>query len=88
MDKIILANGTELEVSDLISIGEKLKITFKNKTIDELEQLMTKENLTQIKFTNSKDEVFGNYANLEYASVTKYVEDKSIVIELKETVSA
>jgi RNA-binding protein YhbY len=81
MDKIILNNGTNLEFLKSNGLNS---VTIENKTIEELEKLLTTENLVKVQFSNSNSEVYGNYENLECVSITKYLADESIAINLKE----
>lgn len=82
MDKIILNNNTSLEFNSISNNGNGLSITFKSKTIAELEGLMAKENLTKLQVVNSTGEVYGIYNNLEYTSITKNLTDSSVTVNL------
>ena len=78
--KIILKDKTALEFVNV----EGLSITFKDKTIEELEKVFTKENCSKVQFTTEKGEVYGIYNNLECTSITKNLEDKNVTVNLKE----
>lgn len=80
MDKMILKDGTTLEFEK----AEGLNITFKDKTIEELEKVFTKENCSKVQFTPSSGEVYGIYNNLECVSITKNVKDYTVTVHLKE----
>ena len=81
MNKIILNNGNEIEFSEAYGID---RMVIENKTVDELENMLTKENLEKIDITTSNGEINGKYENLECISITKYLENSSIVIELRQ----
>lgn len=81
MNKIILNNGSEIEFSEAYGID---RMVIKNKTVEELESMLTKENLEKIDITTINGEINGKYENLECVSITKYLEDSSIVIELRQ----
>ena len=84
MDKIILNDGTKLEFNK--SLGLK-KITIENKTVEELETLLTVSNLSKVKISNSDESnVYGEYTNLKGVSITKMLTDGSIIISLEETI--
>ena len=85
MDKIILNDNTNLEFEKSNGLSN---ITIANKTIEELEALLTTENLSKVQIANSNNEVYGNYTNLKGISITKMLTDGSIVIKLEETVVA
>ena len=80
MDKIILNDGTNLEFDKV----EGLNITFKDKTIEELEKVFTEENCNRVQLTTEKGEVYGIYNNLECTSITKNLEDSTVIVNLKE----
>ena len=80
MDKIILNDKTELEIN--YKFG--LNITLSNKTIDELEEIFTSENLKGVEFITN-GEICGKYENLELVSLAKNYINKEITIVLKET---
>ncbi|GEP65802.1 hypothetical protein CBE01nite_35700 [Clostridium beijerinckii] len=83
MDKIILNNNISLEFNSIYNSGEVgLIINFTNKSITELETLMTKDNLTKLQVANSTGEVYGIYNNLECTSITKKLTDNSVTINL------
>lgn len=82
MNKIILTSNTNLEFSSISSNGNGLAITFINKTIKELEQLMTKDNLSKLQVSNENNEVYGIYNNLICNSITKNLTDSSITVNL------
>ena len=80
MDKIILKNNTTLEFSKV----EGLNITFKDKTIEELEKVFTKENCSRVQLTTENGEVYGIYNNLECTGITKNLEDSTVTVNLKQ----
>lgn len=83
MNTIILnnKNGTEIKFSQAYGID---RMVIENKSVEELESLLTKENLKNVDITTSNGEINGKYENLECVSITKYLEDSSIVIELRQ----
>jgi len=85
MEKIILANEQTLEIKS-IGVGA-LRIEIENKEVAEIESLFTTENLTKLQVVNASGETYGIFTNLECVSITKYIEDGSIVINLKASVS-
>lgn len=84
MDKLILNNGTTLEIIDSMGLQ---KIEIADKTMDELESLLTTENLSNVQFATSEDLVYGIFQNLKFISITKYISDGSISIQLAETIT-
>lgn len=81
MDRIVLKDGT------LIQFGSALGINFfgdVDKTFEELESILSTDNLSNIKITNSEGEIYGEYANLELVSITKNFIYNNISISLKE----
>ena len=80
MDKIILKNNTTVELRK----GEGLNIIFKNKTIEELEKVFTKENCSKVQLTTENGEVYGIYNNLECTGITKNLEDSTVLVTLKQ----
>lgn len=80
MDKVILKDGTTL---DFIKT-EGLNITFTDKTVEELENVFTKENCSKIQLTTEKGEVYGIYNNLECTSITKNLNDSTVLVTLKQ----
>lgn len=78
MDKIVLNDGTTLEFEKT----EGLNITFKDKTIEELEKVFTKENCSKVQFTTEKGEVYGIYNNLECTSIIKNLSDSTVTVNL------
>ena len=84
MDKIILSNGKEIEFKNLDYIGGqhiRLKL-FKEYTIDEIENVMTTENLSNVKFSNFKSDPYGKYSNLKLESISKIIKTKEIIVNL------
>lgn len=79
MDKIILNDKTELEIN--YKFG--LNITLSNKTIDELEEIFTSENLKSVEFITN-NQICGKYENLELVSLSKNYITKEITVLLKE----
>ncbi len=82
MDKIILNDGTNLEFSRGLGL---IDIKIENKKFEELEPLLTTENLSNVQFVTSDGLVNGKYTNLKAISITKYLIDKSASITLRET---
>lgn len=80
MEKIILNNKAELEVKEFTGTT----IILENKTIEELEQLFTKENLIKIEVKQENGDVTGIYNNLECISITKNLEDNTIIVNLRQ----
>ena len=80
MDKIILKDGTKLEFKKI----EGLNITFTDKTVEELEKILTKENCRKVELSTENGEVYGIYNNLECTSITKNIEDSTVTVNLKE----
>ena len=80
MNKIVLKDGTKLEFNKV----EGLNITFTDKTVEELEKVFTKENCSKVQLTTEKGEVYGIYNNLECTSITKNLEDSTVIVNLKE----
>ncbi len=83
MDKMILNDGTSLEFKE--SLG--LNIVIEGQVFNELESLLTLENLSKVEFSNSVGEIYGTYTNLQCVSMTKYMTNESIVVNLKEIVA-
>ena len=64
MDKIILANKTEFEVADGVSLGN-IQIKAENfDTVKTITDAFTADNLAEVTFTHN-DEVSGKYADLK-----------------------
>lgn len=82
MDKIILNNNTNLEIDSIVNTTNGMVITFKEKTINDLESEMTKDNLSKLQVANSNGEVYGIYNNLICNSITKNLIDSSITVNL------
>ena len=82
MNKIIFNNNTSIDFSLIINTINGLSITFENKTSDELEILMTKNNLSKFQIANSSGEIYGIYNDLECGSITKNLADSSITVNL------
>lgn len=84
MDKIILSNGKEIEFKNLDYVGgQHIKLTLlKECTIDEIENVMTTENLSNVKFSNFKSEAYGKYSNLKLESISKIIATKEIIVNL------
>ena len=83
MDKMILNDGTSLEFKE--SLG--LNIVIEGQVFNELESLLTLENLSKVEFSNSVGEIYGICTNLQCVSMTKYMTNESIVVNLKEIVA-
>ena len=79
MNKIILNDGTKIEITYRLG----LTVTTSNKTISELEDILTVDNLNNVQFT-CNEEICGKYKNLELVSLTKNYITKEITIKLKE----
>lgn len=85
MNKIILKDGTVLEFIQSLGIDN---INVKNKTVDELEEILTKDNLSEVQFTYENGEVYGKYDNnLTLISLTKNYITNEIIMKLKETIT-
>ena len=82
MDKIILNNNTSLEVQSITTLTNGLTFTFKGQTIDNLEALLTKENLSIVKIKNDTDEIYATYNSLFCLSITKIISTNTIVATL------
>ena len=80
MDKIILKDGTKFEFKKI----DGLSITFTDKTVEELEKILTKENCRKVELSTENREVYGIYNNLECTSITKNIEDSTVTVRLKE----
>lgn len=78
MNKIILKDGTEIEFKE----SDGLVLTIENTTVDEMEKLLTEENLKNIKVSNG--DIYGSYENLELISITKIIKSLNVIIRLKE----
>lgn len=78
MNKIILKDSTEIEFKK----SDGLTLTMENITGDEVEKVLTEENLKQVQISN--DNVYGNYENLELISITKIIKSSNVIIRLKE----
>lgn len=75
--KIILKDNTELEVTDN-STATEIIAKFNNATdIETFRQKLTDNNLSEFKFTSDTGEIFGNYENYTFDSVT-YMEKDGI----------
>ena len=75
MDKIILNDGTKLEITG--SIG--LELTFKKEiTMNYLEEVLANENLKHVEFAKSNEDVYGKFNNLELISLSKNMRTKQI----------
>ncbi|WP_238899379.1 hypothetical protein [Clostridium sp. YIM B02500] len=82
MDKVILNNGTTLNVELIAVLTNGLALTFTNQTVDNLETLMTTSNLSSIKLATSSGDVYGTYNNLSCLSIAKMIESGNIVVTL------
>lgn len=80
MNKIVFKNGTKLEFNKI----EGLNIIFIDKTVEELENVFTKENCSKLQLTTENGEVYGVHNNLECVSITKNVKDYTVTVHLKE----
>lgn len=78
MNKIILKDSTEIEFKK----SDGLTLTMENITVDEVEKVLTEENLKQVQISN--DNVYGNYEKLELISITKIIKSSNVIIRLKE----
>lgn len=83
MEKIILNDGTKLEIKS-VSIGALQIVVDVSKTVEELEQLFTKDNLKTLQVENAEEKVYGNFANMQCISIAKIIADGTIVINLKQ----
>lgn len=82
MNKIILTNNESLEITSITTVINMFAITLVNKTIQDVEALMTKDNLTKLQLVNENNEVYGIYNNLICDSITKNLTDNSVAINL------
>lgn len=82
MDKIILNNGTTLDIDSIITITNGLALTFKNQTIETLENLMAKPNLSTIKLTTEAGEAYAEYKNLSCLSIEKIIATGDMIVTL------
>jgi hypothetical protein len=82
MDKIILNNGTSLDVASIVTSTNGLILTFSNQSIDNLETSMTKSNLSVVKLATSDNTVYATYHNLSCLSIAKMIESGNIVVTL------
>ena len=80
MDKIILNDGTNLELNKV----EGLSISFTDKTVEELEKIFTKDNCGKIQLATNSGKVYGIYNNLECTSIIKDLSDFTVTVNLKE----
>ena len=83
MEKMILKNGIELEVQACLIVAA-MGYKIKNKTLGEMEELLTDENLKQVKIKNKDDVVVNTFNNLTLASMEKNYLTKEIIFALKE----
>lgn len=82
MDKIILNDGTTLEVEAINILTDGLSLTFTGQTIDNLETLMIKSNLSVLKLTTAGNVVYATYNNLNCLSIAKIISTGNIVVTL------
>ena len=80
MNKLILKDGTILEFSKI----EGLNISFTDKTIEELEKVLTKENCNKIQLVTESEEVYGIFNNLECTSITKNLDGSTVIVHLRQ----
>lgn len=76
-----LNNGKELKVMLMIGLELQLK---EEMTVEELEQLLSEENLRYVEFLTSIGEVYGKYSNLKLSIISKYVQQNYILFQLEE----
>lgn len=79
MYKMILNDKTEIKIAEVIGIGN---IKIKNKTIDELESILTESNLSNVIFKKDND-IIGKYNNLTLINLSKNYITKEITINLQ-----
>lgn len=80
MEKIILKDKTELN----LKYSEGLKLVVENRTINELEMILTESNLSYVEFLNNKSGTYGKLNNLKLISLTKNYITNETTIYLKE----
>ena len=83
-DKIVLKNGTEIEIEAGASIGN-IPVIFDSKTaMIETWDLLTDENLSSVSIKNSSDLIVANYSNLLLISENSVIlSDGKISTEFK-----
>ncbi|MDF2881563.1 MAG: hypothetical protein K0R54_2120 [Clostridiaceae bacterium] len=82
MDKVILNNGTSLDVESIAVLTNGLALTFTNQTVDNLDSLFTPSNISEIKFVTSDGNVYADYKNLSYISILKIAATGEIIVTL------
>lgn len=83
METMILKDGTELEVKAILSYKVKA-YSIKNKTLGQMEEILTDENLEKITIKNSKGAVNSVFKNLTLVDMQKNYSTKEIIFSLKE----
>lgn len=76
-----LNNGKELKVMLMIGLELQLK---EDMSVEELEQLLSEENLRHVELLTSIGEIYGKYNNLKLSIISKYVQQDYILFSLEE----
>ena len=79
MYKMILNDKTEIQINEVVGIGN---IKIKNKTLNELENLLKQGNLSNVIFKKD-DDIIGKYNNLILIKLSKNYITKEITINLQ-----
>ena len=78
--KIILKNNTELIVTDKCT-STSIVSEFKNvEDIEVFRKELTDENLSSFKYVNDNGDIFGNYENYTFESVTYFEDEEENIV--------
>lgn len=83
METMILKDGTELEVKAILSYRVKA-YSIKGKTLGQMEEILTDENLEEVTIKNSKGAINSVFKNLTLVDMQKNYSTKEIIFSLKE----
>lgn len=76
-----LNDGTVLKVIPCVGLEFILK---EDMTVEELEDILNKENLSHVEFSNIYGAIYGKYDNLNLTVISKYVQQDYLMFYLEE----
>lgn len=82
MDKVVLNNGTSLDVNSIKVLSNGLALTFTNQTVDDLKSLMTPSNLLEVKLQTSAGDTYGIYEKMNCLSINLMYSTNDVVVTL------
>lgn len=68
--KLVLANGTEIEIENGSSMSDIRVICADRESLDAILSELTEENLKEVTILDANDKITGAYENLKYVSET------------------